>query len=114
MNIPDKIYANLTPAERIRATVLAEARNDEEELQILKETCPKRTFLMTDPDYSEGMANLHAVVFNVEHELSMYALELQMTRSENREMRVEIQDYVLKAAATVVMALNRFFEEPFA
>lgn len=106
MNIPDKIYANLSPIERIRAAVLASARDDEEELQILKVTCPKKTFLMTDPEYSGGMMNIFHLLFTVEHFLASCALDFQLARE-----RRDLQDDALKAAASVVMALDQLIAE---
>ena len=106
MNIPDKIYANLSPIERMRAAVLASARDDEEELQTLKVTCPKKTFLMTDPDYSQGMTNLFSLLFTVEHLLATCALDFQLARE-----RIDLQDDALKAAASVVMALDQLIAE---
>lgn len=111
MSIPDKIYSNLSPAERIRAAVLARARDDEDELQTLKDTCPKRTFLMTDPDYSEGMANLFTLTLALELDLARYALDFQSARIHQSENRWDIQDGALKATASVVAAMDELFAE---
>lgn len=111
MNILHKVYENLTPAERIRAAVLATARDDEEELQILKETCPKRTFLMTDPAYSEGMGNLFSLMLALELDLARYALDFQSARLHQGEKRCDIQECALKATASAIAALDEFFAE---
>lgn len=111
MNIPDKIYANLSPQERIRAAVLASARDDKEELQILKVTCPKKTFLMTDPEYSQGILNLFSLLFTVEHMLATCALDFQMARPSKGKREWEFQEIALKSAASIVMALDQLFVE---
>ncbi len=111
MNIPDKIYANLAPIERMRAAVLASARDDKEELQILKETCPKRTFLMTDPEYSEGMMKLFSLLLFIEYQLTTYALDFQASRLSEREERFNAQECALMATASVVAALNQLIAE---
>lgn len=111
MNIPDKIYANLTPIERMRAAVLASARDDEEELQTLKVTCPKKTFLMTDPDYSQGMVNLFSLLFTVEHMLATCALDFQMARLDKGKSEWDFQQYALTVTASIVVALNQLITE---
>ena len=111
MNIPDKIYANLTPIERMRAAVLASARDDEEELQVLKVTCPKKTFLMTDPAYSEGMMKLFSSLLFVEYELGICALDFQMARIRKGKSEREFQESALKTAASIVVALDQLTAE---
>lgn len=111
MTIPPKIYTNLSPIERIRAAVLATARDDKEELQILKETCPKRTFLMTDPAYSEGMENLFSLLLALELDLARFALDFQMARIHQGEKKCDIQECALNATASVVAALDEIIAE---
>ena len=43
-----KLYDRLTPEERFRLDVLAMARGDAEESQLLTNTCPKRDYVMND------------------------------------------------------------------
>lgn len=57
-NISAHVYESLTNRQRIIATVEAEARDDAEEVQRLVKTCPKKSYLMTDADFSEGMQSL--------------------------------------------------------
>lgn len=57
-NISTHVYESLTNRQRIIATVEAEARHDAEEVQRLVKTCPKKSYLMTDADFSEGMQSL--------------------------------------------------------
>ncbi len=51
MKMPTKIYERLTPNERFLAFVEAAARRDEEELDRLNVTCPKKTYQIEDPAY---------------------------------------------------------------
>lgn len=113
MKVSAKIYAHLSPAERIRAAILAIARDDKAELEILKKSCPKITFLMTDPAYSEGMANLFSLLFSVEHALTICALDFQMARGYRgkRTTQCDIQERALQDAASIVVALGQFIAE---
>jgi hypothetical protein len=43
-----KLYDRLTPEERFRLDVLAMARGDAEESELLTNTCPKRDYIMND------------------------------------------------------------------
>jgi hypothetical protein len=111
MTISTQIYANLSPIERIRAAVSATARDDHAELQILKDTCPKKTFLMTDPAYSEGMERLFSLVLVLELDLASYALDFQTARLRQGMKRCDIQECALKATASLVAAMDQLFEE---
>lgn len=111
MNIPDKVYENLTPAERIRAAVLASARDDERELTILKETCPKKAYLVTDPAYSEVMMKLFSLLLFIEYQLTSYALDFQVSRLRKGQERCDAQESALMGTASVVAALNQLITE---
>ena len=47
-NALGKLYDRLTPEERFRLDVLAMARGDAEESELLTNTCPKRDYVMND------------------------------------------------------------------
>jgi hypothetical protein len=47
-NALGKLYDRLTPEERFRLDVLAMARGDAEESELLTNTCPKRDYIMND------------------------------------------------------------------
>jgi hypothetical protein len=47
-NALGKLYDRLTPEERFRLDVLAMARGDAEESELLTNTCPKRNYVMND------------------------------------------------------------------
>ncbi len=48
----DKHYDRLTPDERFRLDVLATARGDEQESRKLLESCPRRSYTLTDAGFS--------------------------------------------------------------
>lgn len=111
MKIPDEVYTNLSTTERVRASVLASARDDEAELQILKATCPKKSLLVTDPEYSEGMANLFSLLLMVENVLSTSALDFLISRLRMGIKRYDNQEYALKSTASIVVALGQLIVE---
>lgn len=75
MTIPASVYTNLSAPERIRAAVSALARNDDDELQTLTETCPQKSYRMTDPAFSDGMGRLINLALAVESDLQATALD---------------------------------------
>lgn len=111
MNISEKVYANLTAQERVRAAVLATARDDEAELQVLKDTCPRKSFWMTDPDYCETMMNLFDLLVFTEYQLGACALDFQSARLFKGKNRCEIQDGALVATASLISALDQLIAE---
>jgi hypothetical protein len=94
VTIPAEIHVRLSASERIRAAVSAMARGDTEELQTLKETCPRKSFRMTDPAYSEGMERLLALALAVESDLQVMALDFLVAS------RLEVPEAVHEAVAT--------------
>lgn len=78
MNIKPVIYENLTTQERIIATLEANARNDEEEKAKLVRTCPKKSYLLTDPAYTNMMEALHDIALVVESDMRGCALNFFM------------------------------------
>lgn len=53
--INPSLYENLTARQRVIATIEAEARNDEEEVQRLIKSCPKITVRQNDSAYSDTL-----------------------------------------------------------
>lgn len=78
MNIKPVIYENLTTQERIIATLEANARNDEEEKAKLVRTCPKKSYRLTDPAYTNMMDALHDIALVVECDMRGCALNFFM------------------------------------
>lgn len=72
-NLPDRHYAALTGRERTVAAFAAMARDDKAELLRLKDTCPRKAYRMTDPDYSERMAALLDIALATEADLRGWA-----------------------------------------
>lgn len=61
IEVPIKYYDKFTPDERVKLTLVAIARGDEEEVGRLKRTCPKKHYLQTDIAYSDKMENLEKI-----------------------------------------------------
>lgn len=101
MNIPHRIHQGLTAPERIRAAISAMARGDESELETLKTTCPKKSFLITDPDYSDAIQRLLELALAVESDLQRNALDFLLSyRLEEYEMvsLARVSAHILEAA----------------
>jgi hypothetical protein len=111
MNIPTEIYAGLSPLERIRAAVSAEARKDDAELKTLKDTCPKRTFTMTDPDYSEAMVKLYHLMLGVELQLAECAFDFNLSSRLEGAQKLSLQQSSLESAASIVEAWDKLMAE---
>jgi hypothetical protein len=111
MNIPDKIYANLTPQERIRAAISAIARDDDTELETLKKTCPMRQFLMTDPAYADGMDALFNLMLLTEYQLATLALDFTTATKRTGMERFDQVDAAITHAASLETAWNLLIEE---
>jgi|GEM_PF-2390906 len=108
MNIPAKIYESLTAPERMRAAVSAQARNDDAELLMLKDTCPKRTYLMNDSAYYDGMVNLMATALVVEYDLLAAAMDFH---TEVGDEVSEIVGRAMHTAASVEAAWRELLAE---
>ena len=74
MQIKPIVYENLTPRQRVIATIEAEARDDQDEVQRLVKSCPKKTYRANDSEYTETMHELMYVTLGVEYELQRNAL----------------------------------------
>lgn len=73
-SISPTVYESLTPRQRIIATIEAEARDDQEEVQRLVKTCPKKTYRMNDADYAEEVQLLLADSMAMECDMSYMAI----------------------------------------
>ncbi len=74
MQIKPIVYENLTPRQRVIATIEAEARDDQEEVQRLVKSCPKKTYRTNDAEFYETLETLMHVTLGVEYELQRNAL----------------------------------------
>jgi hypothetical protein len=75
MNISPTIYSNLSAPARVRAAVAATAREDQAELDTLRTTCPKLSYLVTDPAYGQTMQRLFMLALSNECEVAGFALD---------------------------------------
>ena len=64
--IASQVYKNLNPRQRIIASIEAAARGDETERRRLITSCPKKTYLQNDIEYSDTMEKLMGLAMAVE------------------------------------------------
>ena len=73
-----KLYDRLSPSERFRLDVEAQARGDEAESRRLVDTCPRRNYSMTDWAFSGRWQTTTEILLAVCVELSQYMSRLNM------------------------------------
>lgn len=86
MKIKQSTYENLTHRQRIIASIEAEARQDIQEVKRLIKSCPKKSYSITDPKYSEVMDALMTVALYVECDLRGYALQYVLALNHKSEL----------------------------
>lgn len=74
MQIKSSLYNDLTLATRIKAALAATARDDTTEIQRIVKTCPKKTYIATDTDFSETMQMLFCFSMSLECDKRGYVL----------------------------------------
>ena len=93
MNIKPSIYDNLTPRQRLIATIEAMARHDDAEHKKLADTCPKKRYEQGDYQYSGTLQGLTAMAFCIEQTLTSNALSallcLQYSKDEIAEIFIQ-------------------------
>jgi hypothetical protein len=72
MALADAVYKGLRPQERVRATVAAMARGDEDEQRRLMDTCPHKAYTMADARFVWPLKGLAAM------SAAHHALRLQL------------------------------------
>ena len=72
--ITTSVYENLTPKQRVVASIEAESRGDAAVRKRLIQTCPKVTYRQTDAKFSETMDLLLIAAVAIECELRGHAL----------------------------------------
>jgi hypothetical protein len=77
-NALGKLYDRLTPSERFRLDVEAQARGDETESRRLVDSCPRRNYKMTDWAFSGRWQTTTEIVLATCVELSRYMSRLNM------------------------------------
>jgi len=95
-SIKTAVYQTLSPAERIRATISAIARDDDHEIEKLAETCPRKTYTQPDAAFLDALQKLQTLSLAVEGDLRANALDWLMS------MRLE--EYTASNAALVSAA----------
>lgn len=74
MKINNRLYENLTPRQRIIATIEAKAREDHNEVDRLISTCPKVSYKGNDVKYADEIEALLSKAYAVEADLRGEAL----------------------------------------
>ncbi len=105
-HMPDRNYAALTGAERAIAAFAATARDDDAELLRLRDTCPRKLFRITDPDYSDRMDALLVMTLAAECDLRGWAAVACGAVAEDRDPALVVQ-----RMHAIVTALERFATE---
>ncbi|OSQ44938.1 hypothetical protein [Marivita geojedonensis] len=72
--ISQKVYATLTPTQRVAAYVEALARGDEDEVQRLRSSCPRVEYRRIDPRFTIRLDTLFALAMATEADLKESAL----------------------------------------
>lgn len=106
MNISPTIYENLTNQQRVIASISARARGDDAELKRLVTSCPKKTYRMTDPAYSERMETLVDMVTVVELDLRSCALKFFLADRLAEEQQEPTKISALREAASINAAFQ--------
>ncbi len=92
--IASHIYKNLKPKQRIIASIEAAARGDESERIRLITSCPKKTYVQTDLEFSESMEKLMVLAMAIEADLRGYALSFFVgLRVDPKNACKFLQDY---------------------
>jgi hypothetical protein len=109
VKIPSTIYEALTPAQRVIAAVAAQARDDDEELERLKVTCPKVTYRGTDDAYAGTMSRLMTLSLAVEADLR--GLVIDFLLAVLREEKLEVREALLVEIASIQTAFEEVLVE---
>jgi hypothetical protein len=74
----DELYDRFTPVERFRLTIEALARGDEQEAELLSDSCPRRTYAMNDLAYGDRIRGSLQITMMVCLDLGPLLATLQM------------------------------------
>ena len=92
MKIKPVIYESLTPRQRIIAVIEAQARQDDQEIETLINTCPKKKYIWADAEYCVAMQRLLIMALSVELDMRGYALGVMACIMKNHDaMEVFLQ-----------------------
>ena len=90
MNIKPAVYESLTPRQRVIATIEAEARGDDDEVNRLVKTCPKKTYSQADAAYTDTMIKLWALSAAIECDIRGNIIGFLVSVLMERESTVDI------------------------
>jgi hypothetical protein len=76
-----KFYDRLTPEERFRLVVEAEARGDEREFSRLVRSAPRHTYIEADPSYTGRVRASKDIIWAVCLDLLLRLAEMRMVRA---------------------------------
>ena len=110
--ISNSLYHNLTIEERIIASVEANARGDENEIERLIKTCPKKHYLSSDRAYSQCMDYLFVIQTAVEADLTQNALSYALTNiyKTETEKSIIIKENAQQNIADIHTAWHEFLK----
>jgi hypothetical protein len=80
--ITGPLYSAITPEERFRLAVQAEAANDETEVKRLMETCPKKTYTQRDAAVVDRMEKLEVLVLAFCLDVAVPLAKLKMLQAQ--------------------------------
>lgn len=107
MNIKPIIYEQLTPAQRIIASIEAMARGDEKEEERLIKTCPKKLYNISDPVYAYRLEALQDMAMAVECDMRGHALDyLEQLLSSRAPDQPKGQKYLLPDTSSIQEMLS--------
>ena len=92
MSLKPIVYESLTIQQRIIATFDALGREDEEEVQRLKETCPFKNYRQRDSAYSDTVESILMLSLAIECDLNSCALSYLGSASESEERNKHLQE----------------------
>jgi len=85
-------YESLNPEQRLVATIEASGRGDDDEVQRLFSTCPRKTYTQTDAAFANKHLLVVTVAMAIELELASIALSAFMSifhQSENFKAKIK-------------------------
>lgn len=91
MKINESVYEKLTPQQRVQAAVSALARGDDTEIDRLRRTCPKKTYIQTDARFSDTMDRLLIFGLALSHDLLTTAMDATAWRDDAESFRHGLQ-----------------------
>lgn len=85
MSIKAVIYDNLTPQQRFLATLEADARKDETEIDRLWRTCARKTYTQADATFSDRLNDFYSAALAVHADLMDKAVFYWFSRGNGND-----------------------------